>query len=132
MALTGNTPGPESEYRPALNRNNQWPSRLQILSDKLHEFHLSTRRPSSAHVSSTTANGRAHKRKLAIVDHHFEVSERWLTAGYIDWIVGPASQRMPLEQVDVLAASLVTILEAWYRIEVMARVNQDTRKELEE
>ncbi|WP_454158157.1 hypothetical protein [Microbacterium lacticum] len=108
--------------------------RLQtrVIGDKLHEFHLSTRRPSSAHVSSTTANGRAHKRKLAIVDHHFEVSERWLTAGYIDWIVGPASQRMPLEQVDVLAASLVTILEAWYRIEVMARVNQDTRKELEE
>ncbi|MFV4915101.1 hypothetical protein PFZ49_16715, partial [Microbacterium lacticum] len=35
VALTGNTPGPESEYRPALNRNNQWPSRLQILSHGL-------------------------------------------------------------------------------------------------
>ncbi|SNU02228.1 hypothetical protein SAMN06298212_1297 [Ruaniaceae bacterium KH17] len=31
-ALTGNTGGPESEYRLALNRNNQWPSRLQILT----------------------------------------------------------------------------------------------------
>ena|GEM_PF-2033089 len=32
VALTGNTPGPESKYRLAPNRNNQWPSRLQILS----------------------------------------------------------------------------------------------------
>ena len=31
VALTGNTPGPESKYRLAPNRNNQWPSRLQIL-----------------------------------------------------------------------------------------------------
>ncbi|WP_223202755.1 hypothetical protein, partial [Propioniciclava sp. MC1595] len=31
VALTGNTSGPESQYRLALNRNNQWPSRLQIL-----------------------------------------------------------------------------------------------------
>ena len=31
VALTGNTGGPESEYRLALNRNNQWRSRLQIL-----------------------------------------------------------------------------------------------------
>lgn len=31
VALTGNTSGPASEYRLALNRNNQWPSRLQIL-----------------------------------------------------------------------------------------------------
>ncbi|TQN00050.1 hypothetical protein FHX68_0119 [Microbacterium lacticum] len=27
VALTGNTPGPESKYRLAPNRNNQWPSR---------------------------------------------------------------------------------------------------------
>ena len=33
VALTGNTGGPESEYRLALNRNNQWRSRLQILSE---------------------------------------------------------------------------------------------------
>ena len=32
VALTGNTPGPESKYRLAPNRNNQWPSRLQILN----------------------------------------------------------------------------------------------------
>ncbi|WP_454131202.1 phosphotransferase [Microbacterium lacticum] len=32
VALTGNTPGPESKYRLAPNRNNQWPSRLQILT----------------------------------------------------------------------------------------------------
>ena len=34
VALTGNTGGPESEYRLALNRNNQWRSRLQILNWK--------------------------------------------------------------------------------------------------
>ncbi len=32
VALTGNISGPESEYRLALNRNNQWPSRLKILT----------------------------------------------------------------------------------------------------
>ena len=48
-------------------------------------------------------------------------NERWLTTGYIDWIVGPASQRMPLDEVDVLAESLVTILEEWYRVEVAAQ-----------
>ncbi len=37
VALTGNTPGPESKYRLAPNRNNQWPSRLQILSDVLRQ-----------------------------------------------------------------------------------------------
>ncbi|WP_424446503.1 hypothetical protein [Microbacterium sp. CH-015] len=60
-------------------------------------------------------------RKLAIVDHHFADSERWLTTGYIDWIVGPASQRVALEQVDVLAESLLTILDEWYRVEVAAQ-----------
>ena len=34
VALTGNTPGPESKYRLAPNRNNQWPSRLQILNQQ--------------------------------------------------------------------------------------------------
>ena len=37
VALTGNTPGPESKYRLAPNRNNQWPSRLQILTE-LHAW----------------------------------------------------------------------------------------------
>ncbi len=98
--------------------------RLQsnVIGDRVHELHLSTRRPSSGHANSETPHGRAHGRKLAIVDHHFEASERWLTTGYIDWIVGPASERMPLEQVDELAESLVTILEEWYRAEVAARV----------
>lgn len=97
--------------------------RLQtrVIGDRINELNLSTRRPSSAHVNSTTVNGRAHRRKLAIVDNHFKASERWLTTGYIDWIVGPASQRMPLEDVDVLAESLLTILEEWYRVEVVAR-----------
>ena len=39
-ALTGNTGGPESEYRVALNRNNQWRSRLQIL--RLVQFSRTT------------------------------------------------------------------------------------------
>ncbi|WP_460802780.1 SRPBCC family protein [Microbacterium sp. GXF6406] len=34
VALTGNTGGPESEYRAARNRNNQWRSRLQILNPR--------------------------------------------------------------------------------------------------
>lgn len=97
--------------------------RLQtdVIGDRVGELHLSTRRPSSAHVNPKTENGRAHARKLAIVDHHFADSERWLTTGYIDWIVGPASQRMPLEDVEELAESLVTILEEWYRVEAAAR-----------
>ena len=95
----------------------------EVIGDRVGELHLSTRRPSSAHVNPKTENGRAHARKLAIVDHHFADSERWLTTGYIDWIVGPASQRMPLEQVDVLAESLLTILDEWYRVEVAAQPN---------
>jgi hypothetical protein len=64
----------------------------------------------------------AHARKSAIVDRHFG-DERWLTTGYIDWIVGPASERMPLEQVDTLAGALVTILEEWFRVELAADDN---------
>lgn len=96
--------------------------RLQrdVIGDRADELHLSRRRPSSAHVNSSTVNGRAHARKLAIVDHHFEDGDRWLTTGYIDWIVGPASQRMPLEDVDLLADALLEILEGWYRVEVAA------------
>jgi len=71
-------------------------------------------------VNSKTENGRAHARKLAIVGHHFDDSERWLTTGYIDWIVGPASTRMPLEQVELLADALVEILDSWYRVEIEA------------
>lgn len=93
--------------------------RLQnvVIGGRVDELHLSRRRPSSAHVSSKSVNGRAHARKLAIVDHHFADDERWLTTGYIDWIVGPASQRVPLERVDVLADALVDILDGWYRVE---------------
>lgn len=96
--------------------------RLQkdVIRDRVEDLHLSKRRPSSAHVNSGTPNGRAHARKLAIVDHHFADTERWLTTGYIDWIVGPASERMPLEDVDVLADALVEILDGWYRVEVDA------------
>ena len=37
VALTGNTGGPDSDYRLALNRNNQWRSQLQILiQDAIH------------------------------------------------------------------------------------------------
>lgn len=93
----------------------------EVIGDRIQDLHLSTRRPSSAHANSKTVNGRAHRRKLALVDHHFADSDRWLTTGYIDWIVGPASQRMPLEEVDVLADALVAILEEWYRVEVAAR-----------
>lgn len=96
--------------------------RLQndVIGDRVEELHLSTRRPSSAHVNPKTDNGRAHARKLAIVDHHFANHERWLTTGYIDWIVGPASQRLPLERVELLADALVEILDGWYRVEVAA------------
>ena len=96
--------------------------RLQkdVIGDRVDELHLSRRRPSSAHVSSKTINGRAHARKLAIVDHHFEDKDRWLTTGYIDWIVGPASQRMPLEHVGRLADALIEILDRWYRAEAEA------------
>lgn len=96
--------------------------RLQrdVIGDRVEDFHLSRRRPSSAHVNSKTENGRAHARKLAIVGHHFDDSERWLTTGYIDWIVGPASTRMPLEQVELLADALVEILDSWYRVEIEA------------
>lgn len=93
----------------------------QVIGDSIAELHLSTRRPSSAHVNSSTLNGMAHGRKLEIVKRHFRPEDRWLTTGYIDWIVGPASQRMPLEQVDVLAQSLTTILKEWYRVERTAR-----------
>ena len=71
-------------------------------------------------MNPKTDNGRAHARKLAIVDHHFANHERWLTTGYIDWIVGPASQRLPLERVELLADALVEILDGWYRVEVAA------------
>lgn len=96
--------------------------RLQndVIGDRVDELHLSTRRPSSAHVNPKTVNGRAHARKLAIVGHHFADDERWLTTGYIDWIVGPASQRVSLEHVDVLADALVDILDGWYRVETAA------------
>ncbi len=94
--------------------------RDDVIGDRVEQLHLSTRRPSSAHVNPKTENGRAHARKLATVDRHFADSERWLTTGYIDWIVGPASQRMPLERVELLADALVEILDGWYRVEVGA------------
>ncbi|BDV31257.1 PD-(D/E)XK nuclease family protein [Microbacterium terricola] len=94
--------------------------RDDVIGDRVEDLHLSRRRPSSAHVNSETVNGRAHARKLAIVSHHFADSERWLTTGYIDWIVGPASQRMPLERVELLTDALVEILDRWYRVELAA------------
>jgi hypothetical protein len=57
------------------------------------------------------------------VGQHFADSERWLTTGYIDWIVGPASKRLPLERVESLADALVEILDGWYRIEVEASLD---------
>ncbi len=92
----------------------------EVIGERVSELHLSRRRPSSAHVNPKTENGRAHARKLALVDNHFGADERWLTTGYIDWIVGPASERMPLEGVDELAESLLEILEKWYRVESAA------------
>ena len=97
--------------------------RTQVIGDRVGDLHLSTRRPSSAHANRRTPNGRAHARKLAIVDRHFSDDERWLTTGYIDWIVGPASERMPLEEVETLAEALVTILEEWFRVELAADAN---------
>lgn len=96
----------------------------EVIGDRIGELHLSTRRPSSAHANNETVNGKAHTRKRVIVDHHFTDSERWLTTGYIDWIVGPASERMPLEQADTLAEALVTILEGWFRVE--SKVDADS------
>lgn len=94
--------------------------RNDVIGDRVEHLHLSTRRPSSAHVNPKTENGRAHARKLAIVDHHFADGERWLTTGYIDWIVGPTSRRMPIERVELLADALVEILDGWYRVELGA------------
>ena len=104
----------------------------EVIGDRVEELHLSRRRPSSAHVNPKTENGRAHARKLAIVDRHFDDSERWLTTGYIDWIVGPASQRMSLDDVEVLADALVEILVGWYRVEVEARSGEPAPPDNEE
>lgn len=97
--------------------------RAQVIGDRVGDLQLSKRRPSSAHANQKTPNGRAHARKLAIVNYHFSDRERWLTTGYIDWIVGPASERMLLEQVETLAEALVTILEEWFRVELTAHAN---------
>ena len=58
VALTGNTGGPDSDYRLALNRNNQWRSQLQILN--LSRFAAEFRRaygvrPSAARPDSMPA-----------------------------------------------------------------------------
>lgn len=92
-----------------------------VLRGRPEEFRLSTRRPSSGRAKADTANGRAHARKLAIVDRWFDPGDRWLTTGYINWIVGPASVSVPLEDVEVLLHSLLSILEGWYRIEAEER-----------
>jgi hypothetical protein len=94
--------------------------REQVIGDRVSELNLSTRKPSSAHTNTETFKGRAHIRKIAIADRYFK-NERWLTTGYIDWIVGPASVRMPLEQVETLMQALVTILDQWFRVEIAAQ-----------
>lgn len=99
--------------------------RDDVIGSRRDSLLLSRRRPSSGHANDRTPRGRAHTRKLAIVDEHFDARDRWLTGGYIDWIVGPASVQKPLEDVEQLAEALVTILEGWYRAEVDAAANSE-------
>jgi hypothetical protein len=115
----------EVDYPSAVSPAPYWVESVHRLRDDvLHgrpeDFRLTTRRPSRAHANDDTVNGRAHGRKLAIVDRWFRDEDRWLTTGYIDWIVGPASLSVPLADVEELLESLLSILEGWHRVEVDA------------
>lgn len=115
----------EVSYPPDATHKPYWVASVLRLRDNVlrgrpDRFRLSTRRPSSGRVNDKTVNGRAHGRKLAIVDRWFDEGDRWLTTGYINWIVGPASASVPLTDVEPLLDALLDILEGWYRVELDA------------